>query len=136
MVYKGKLPVGSRGTGARFQLAFRHVALQPDSHAAAAKACQHPRTCRARCYAETCFHKFLTNNLQRLRRLAEADLTRELAGLKLNLRQGFVCTSMGDLQTMLSLAEAKKRKADIESHSRKQPKLLQAQQPRVTDHDV
>ncbi len=84
----------------------------------------------ARCYAETCFQKFVGDNLQRLRGLAEADLIREFAGLKLNLRQGFVSTGMGDLQMkMLTLAEAKKRKADIESHSRKQQRLLQAEDP-------
>ncbi len=67
----------------------------------------------ARCYAETCFQKFVSDNLQRLRALAEADLIKEFAGLKLNLRQGFVSTGMGDLQSkLLTVAEAKKRKAD------------------------
>ena len=79
----------------------------------------------ARCYAETCFQKFVSNNLQRLRTLSEADLIKEFAGLKLNLRQGFVSISMGDLQgKLLTVAEAKKRKANIESQSRKQHKLL------------
>ena len=85
----------------------------------------------ARCYAETCFQKFVSNNLQRLRELSEADLIKEFACLKLNLRQGFVSTGMGDLQSkLLTAAEAKKRKADIELRSRQQQKLLQAKQPR------
>ena len=37
----------------------------------------------ARCYAETCFQKFVSNNLQRLRDLSQADLIKEFAGLKL-----------------------------------------------------
>ncbi len=83
----------------------------------------------ARCYAETCFQKFVSDNLQRLRELSEADLIKEFAGLKLNLRQGFVSTGMGDLQSkLLTVTEAKKRKADIELQSRKQQKLLQAEQ--------
>ena len=85
----------------------------------------------ARCYAETCFQKFVSYNLQRLRALAAADLIKEFTQLKLNLRQGFVSTGMGDLQTkMLTLAEAKKRKADVILQSRKQQRLLQAEQPR------
>ena len=76
----------------------------------------------ARCYAETCFQKFVSDNLQRLRGLSEADLVKEFAGLKLiqvqNLRQGFVSTGMGDPQSkLLTVAEAKKRKASIELHS-------------------
>ena len=68
----------------------------------------------ARCYAETCFQKFVSDNLQRLRELSEADLIKEFAGLKLNLRQRFMSTGMGDLQgKLLTAAEAKKRKADI-----------------------
>jgi len=64
----------------------------------------------ARCYAETCFQKFVSDNLQRLRGLSDADLIKEFAGLKLNLRQGFVSTGMGDLRSKtLTLAEAKKR---------------------------
>ncbi|DBA76177.1 TPA: hypothetical protein ACH3X1_009906 [Trebouxia sp. C0004] len=67
----------------------------------------------ARCYAETCFQKFIGDNLQRLRASAEADLIREFAQLKLNLRQGFVSTGMGDLQSkLLTVAEAKKHKVD------------------------
>ncbi|DBA75153.1 TPA: hypothetical protein ACH3X1_010469 [Trebouxia sp. C0004] len=86
----------------------------------------------ARCYAETCFQKFVSDNLQRLRELSEADLIKEFAGLKLNLRQGFVSTGMGDLQSkLLTVAEAKKRKADIELQSRKQQKLQQAEQPKA-----
>jgi prophage antirepressor-like protein len=88
----------------------------------------------ARCYAETCLQKFVSDNLQRLRGLAEADLIKEFTQLKLNLRQGFVSTGMGDLQTkMLTLTEVKKRKADIESHSRKQQRLLQAEQPKLIE---
>ena len=96
----------------------------------------------ARCYAETCFHKFATtcmlsqvrDNLQRLRALAEADLIKEFTQLKLNLRQGLVSTGIGDLQTkMLTLAEAKKRKADTVLQSRKQQKLLQAEQPKTIE---
>ena len=68
----------------------------------------------ARCYAETCFQKFVSDNLQRLRGLSEANLIKDFAGLKLNLRQGLVSTGMGNLQSkLLTLAEAKKRKADI-----------------------
>ena len=86
------------------------------------------------CYAETCFQKFVSDNLQRLRNLVEADLIKEFAGLKLNLRQGFVYTGMGDLQTkMLTLAEAKKRKADTVLQSRKQQRLLQAEQPKTIE---
>ena len=89
---------------------------------------------RARCYAETCFQKFVSDNLQRLRELSEADLVKEFAVLKLNLRQGFVSTSMGDLQTkILTVAEAKKRKADMVLQSRKQQRLLQAEQPKLIE---
>ena len=85
----------------------------------------------ARCYAETCFQKFVSDNLQRLRGLAEADLIKEFTQQKLKLRQGFVSTGIGDLQSkLLTVAEAKKRKADIVLQSRKQQKLLQAEQPR------
>jgi hypothetical protein len=55
----------------------------------------------ARCYAETCFQKFVSDNLQRLMGLPETDLIKEFAGLKLNLRQGFVSTGMGDLQSKM-----------------------------------
>ena len=73
----------------------------------------------ARCYAESCFQKFVSDNLQRLRELSEADLIKDFAGLKLNLRQGFVSTGMGDLQgKLLTVAEAKKRKANTELQSR------------------
>jgi len=86
----------------------------------------------ARCYAETCFQKFVSDNLQRLRELPEADLIKEFRQLKLNLRQGFVATGMGDLQAKtLTVEEAKKRKAEIGSQSRKQQKLLQAEQPKT-----
>ncbi|KAL3153157.1 hypothetical protein ABBQ38_011910 [Trebouxia sp. C0009 RCD-2024] len=88
----------------------------------------------ARCYAETCFQKFVSYNLQHLRGLSEAELVKEFAGLKLNLRQGFVSTGMGDLQSkLLTVAEAKKRKADIGLHSRKQQKLMQAEQPKARE---
>lgn len=86
----------------------------------------------ARCYAETCFQKF--DNLQRLRGLSEADLLKEFAGLKLNLRQGVVSTGMGDLQgKLLTVAEAKKRKANIDLQSRMRQKLMQAEQPRTSE---
>jgi len=88
----------------------------------------------ARCYAETCFQKFVSDNLQRLRELSERDLIKEFLDLKLNLRQGFVSTGMGDLETkMLTIDEAKKRKADASTQRRKQQKLLQAEQPRAIE---
>ena len=88
----------------------------------------------ARCYAETCFQKFIGENLQRLRDLAEADLIKEFTQFKLNLRQGFVSTGMGDLQTkLLTVAEAKKRKADMVLQSRKQQRVLQAEQPKAIE---
>ncbi|DBA74982.1 TPA: hypothetical protein ACH3X1_010325 [Trebouxia sp. C0004] len=59
------------------------------------------------------------------------DLIKEFTDRKVNLRQAFVTTGMGDLQTkLLTVAEAKKRKADIVSQSRKQQRLLQTEQPR------
>jgi len=88
----------------------------------------------ARCYAETCFQKFVSDNLQRLRGLSEADLIKQFTGLKLNLRQGFVSAGMGDLRSKtLTLAEAKKRKVDTATEARKQQKLLQAEQPRAIE---
>ena len=88
----------------------------------------------ARCYAETCFQKFVSDNLQRLRELSERDLIKEFLHLKLNLRQGFVSTGMGDLKTkMLTIEEAKKRKTDIDVQKRKQRKLLQAEQPKAIE---
>lgn len=43
-------------------------------------------------------------------------------------------TGMEDLQSkLLTVDEAKKRKADIELHSRKRQKLLQAEQPKATE---
>ncbi len=109
--------------------------------AAAAKACQHPRPCIlnmqgqvARCYAETCFQKFISDDLQRLRGLPKQDLIKEFTNRKLDLRQAFVSTGMGDLQTKtLTLAEAKKRKIDIVLQRRKQQKLLQAEQPKAIE---
>jgi len=83
----------------------------------------------ARCYAETCFHKFVTDNLQRLRGLSQQDMIKEFTDLKLNLRQGFVSTGMGDLKTkLLTIDEAKKRKADADTQRRNQQKLMQAEQ--------
>jgi len=87
----------------------------------------------ARCYAETCFQKFVGDNLQPLRELAEADLIKEFTHLKLNLRQGFVSTGMGDVQTkMLTPTEANKRKAHQVCRAKKQQKRLLAEQPRAT----
>ncbi len=72
-----------------------------------------------------------------MRGLPELDLLKEFTDLiqKLNLRQGFVSTGMGDLQSkMLTVGEAKKRKADRDTRSRKQQKLLlQAEQPRAIE---
>lgn len=88
----------------------------------------------ARCYAETCFQKFVNDDLQRLRDLPEADLIKEFTQLKLNLRQGFVATGMGDLQTKtLTVTKAKKRKAEVGLHSRKLQKLMQAEQPKAIE---
>ena len=88
----------------------------------------------ARCYAETCFHKFVTDNLQRLRELSRQDLIKEFKELKLNLRQGFVSTGMGDLKTkLLTVAKAKKRKADADTQRKKQQKLMQAEQPKAVE---
>ncbi|DBB05571.1 TPA: hypothetical protein ACH3X1_012515 [Trebouxia sp. C0004] len=71
--------------------------------AAAATAHQHPildmQGQVTRCYAETCLQKFVSDNLQRLTGLTEADLIKEFIQQKLNLRQGFVSTGVGDLQT-------------------------------------
>ena len=86
----------------------------------------------ARCYAETCFQKFVSDNLQRPRPsdLSERDLIKEFTQHKLSLRQGFVSTGMGDLQSkLLTVDAAKKRKAATEFQSRKCQKLLQAEQP-------
>lgn len=78
----------------------------------------------ARCYAETCFQKFITDNLQRLRELSEPDLLSESKDLKLNLRQGFVSTGIGDLQSkLLTIDDAKQRKAEQVCHARKRRKL-------------
>lgn len=86
----------------------------------------------ARCYAETCFHKYAADNLQRLRGLPEPELIAEFRDLKLNLRQGFVSTGMGDLyQKLLTVDEAKKRKAEQACQARKRQKLLQAEQPKA-----
>ena len=88
----------------------------------------------ARCYAETCFQKFINDNLQRLRSLSEADLKQEFASLKLNLRQGFVSVGMGDLQAkMLTLDEAKKRRDKISSQAKRQRLLSKAEQPKCIE---
>ena len=88
-----------------------------------------------RCYAETCFHKFVTDNLQRLRGLSESELHKKFKELKINLRQGFVSTGMGDLQhdllTVYYVGDAKKRKAEQVRQARKQQKLLQVEQPKA-----
>ncbi|DBA92527.1 TPA: hypothetical protein ACH3X1_002758 [Trebouxia sp. C0004] len=70
--------------------------------------------------------------LQQLpQRISIPDILDMQGQQKLNLRQGFVSTGMGDLQTkLLTMAEAKKRKANISSQSRKQQRLLLAEQPR------
>ena len=89
----------------------------------------------ARCNADV-LSEVVGNNLQRLRNLAEADLVKEFTQLKLNHTtqakpEKFVSTGMGDPQTkMLTVAEAKKRKADTVLKSRKQQRLPQAEQPR------
>ena len=86
----------------------------------------------ARCYAETCFQKFVTDNLERLRGLPESELLTEFKGLKINLRQGFVSTGMGDLQQkLLTVEEAKKRKAEQVCQARKRQRLLQMEQPKT-----
>ena len=73
----------------------------------------------ARCYAETCFQKFITDNLQRLRGLPQSELIQEFKGLKINMRQGFVLTGMGDLQTkLLAIDEAQKRKVAKQENDR------------------
>ena len=88
----------------------------------------------ARCYAETCLQKFISDNLLRLTELTEKDLIKEFTHHKLTLRQGFVSTGMGDLQSkLLTVDEAKKRKADANVHKRKQRKLLEAEQPKTIE---
>ena len=88
----------------------------------------------ARCYAETCLQKFISDNLLRLTELTEKDLIKEFTQHKLTLRQGFVSTGMGDLQSkLLTVDEAKKRKADADVHKRKQRKLLEAEQPKTIE---
>ncbi|KAA6417213.1 MAG: hypothetical protein FRX49_12811 [Trebouxia sp. A1-2] len=88
----------------------------------------------AKCYAETCFHKFVTDDLQHLRGLSQ-DLIKEFTNLKLNLRQVFVSSGTGDLKPkLLTVAEAKKRKADADIQRRTQQKLLQAEQLRAIEH--
>jgi hypothetical protein len=61
-------------------------------------------------------------------------LIKEFKELKLNLRQGFVSTGMGDLKTkLLTVAKAKKRKADVDTQRKKQQKLMQAEQPKAIE---
>ncbi len=68
---------------------------------------------------------------KRLRGLPKQDLIKEFTDRKLDLRQAFVTTGMRNLQTKtLTLAEAKKRKANIVLQSRKQQRLVQAEQPK------
>ena len=82
----------------------------------------------ARCYAETCFQKFVNENLRRLRGLSEQELIIEFAELKLNLKQGFVSSGMGDLQKQtLTAKEASKRKKDQIVARKTRQKLLQAE---------
>ena len=88
----------------------------------------------ARCYAETCYQKFVSDNLQRLRGMSQQDLIKEFTELKLSLRQGFVSTGMGDLQTkMLTQDEASKRKKEQKQGGIKRQKLLQAHQPKMIE---
>ena len=85
-----------------------------------------------RCYAETCLQKFISDNLLRLRELS--NLIKEFTQHKLNMRQGFVSTGMGDLQSkLLTVDQAKKRKAEVGLQSRRQQKLLQAELPRTIE---
>ncbi len=61
-------------------------------------------------------------------------LIKEFKELKLNLRQGFVSTGMGDLKTkLLTVAKAKKRKADVDTQRKKPLKLMQAEQPKAIE---
>ena len=84
----------------------------------------------ARCYAETCFHKFVTDKLHHLRGLPESELLTEINESKISLRQGFVSTGMQDLQNkLLTIDQAKRRKAEQACQSRKQLRLLQSEQP-------
>ena len=83
--------------------------------------------------SEVCQRQPATPRQPGLRGLPEADLIKEFAGLKLNLRQGFVSTGMGDLQSkLLTVTEAKKRTAAV-LQSRKQQKLLQPEQPKLIE---
>ncbi|DBB13011.1 TPA: hypothetical protein ACH3X3_005750 [Trebouxia sp. C0006] len=66
--------------------------------------------------------------------LQQQDLIKEFTNLKLNLRQRFVSTFMDGVKTkLLTVAEAKKRKADTDTQHRKQQKLLQAEQRRAIE---
>lgn len=57
----------------------------------------------------------------------------EFKDLKVNLRQGFVATGVGDLQKgLLTVDAAKKRKAEQHIYqAEKQQKLLQAERPKA-----
>ena len=86
----------------------------------------------ARCYAETCFQKLVVENMQRLREMSKAALLQELMGLQLKLRQEFVSTGMGHLQTkILTGDEAKERKKFVQKECKRQKLIQETQQPRV-----
>jgi len=54
--------------------------------------------------------------------------------MRFNLRQGFVSTGMGDLQSkLLTCEEAKKRKKEQQTQHSKRQKLLQAERPKLID---
>lgn len=67
----------------------------------------------ARCYAESCFTKKISDDLEHLRSLTAVQLFHEFRELKLHLREGFVKTGMGALeQQTLDVDEAKTRKKE------------------------
>jgi len=73
---------------------------------------------------------FVTENLQRLRQSSDGSF-QGVPRPEANLRQGFVSTGMGDLQTkMLTLAEARSAK---QTWTRRAERLLQAEQPRAIE---
>jgi len=85
-------------------------------------------------HAETCFQKFVSNNLQSPRGLPEADLIKKFTELKLNLSQGIVCTALGDLlKKVLTFTEAKTCKVDIATQAKRQKLLVQTEQPRAIE---
>lgn len=82
----------------------------------------------ARGYAEECFRAKISGDLDRLRKLTESEVIQEFEKLKVNLRQGFQATGMGELQSKtLQLLEAKERKKD--SKKQKAHKKVQAIEP-------